>query len=181
MKKWSFIQSLKSFMQQAINKKNSPKSIDKSIGNTDKRLTIELVPATAWYKNVRSEVTKEKWDYIRKKCYRKANHKCEVCSDNGKNQGYKHTVECHEIWEYDDEKHTQTLAGFIALCPFCHKVKHPGLAQINGEMDIVLSQLMKVNSITEEQARKYLTECFEIWEERSKHKWSLCTASLLSY
>ena len=28
------------------------------------KLTIELVPSTAWYSNVRSNVSKEEWDKI---------------------------------------------------------------------------------------------------------------------
>jgi len=81
------------------------------------KLTIELVPSTAWYSNVRSNVSKEVWDIIRKKSYAKANYKCEVCGDVGTNQGVGHKVECHEIWHYDDDSHTQTLTGLISLCP----------------------------------------------------------------
>ena len=66
------------------------------------KLTIELVPQTSWYTNVRSNVSKEQWDVIRKKCYAQANNVCEICGDTGKNQGYKHNVECHEIWEYNE-------------------------------------------------------------------------------
>ena len=168
-------------MRRRTNKAQSSTSSDTPEEDGELKLTVELVPATAWYKNVRSEVSKEEWDHIRKKCYKKAKHKCEVCSDTGKNQGYRHNVECHEIWEYDDKYHTQTLIGFIALCPRCHKVKHPGLAQINGELDIVFEQLMKVNGMTEKEAEEYLEECFNVWDERSQHKWSLCTAVLRSY
>lgn len=137
------------------------------------KLTSEIVPSTCWYNNVRSNVTKKEWDYLRKKSYEEAGHKCEICGDTGKNQGYNHNVECHEIWEYNDENLTQTLIGLISLCPKCHKVKHPGLARINGEAEIVIQQLMKVNEITEEDAKIYLGEAFEIFYKRSEHKWTL--------
>lgn len=139
----------------------------------EKKLTIELVPSTAWYTNVRSNTTQAEWDTIRKKSYKKAGSKCEICGDVGQNQGVRHSVECHEIWEYDDAEHKQTLVGLVSLCPYCHKVKHPGLAQMKGEGDIVIAQLMKVNEITKEEASDYLSESFAIWRERSNYEWEL--------
>jgi hypothetical protein len=47
------------------------------------KLTIELVPKTSWYSNVRSNVSKDEWDKIKKKCYIKANYKCEICNGIG--------------------------------------------------------------------------------------------------
>lgn len=144
-------------------------------------LTIELVPRTAWYTNVRSNVTRSEWDVIRKKCYREANYICEICGDNGKNQGFNHPVECHEIWEYDDNKHRQTLVGFISLCPFCHKCKHVGLAQIKGEEHIVIQQLQKVNNISRKKAEKMIDQAFEIWQQRSEFDWELDISYLKDY
>jgi hypothetical protein len=137
------------------------------------KLTSEIVPSSCWYNNVRSNVSTKEWDYLRKKSYEAANHKCEICGDTGKNQDVNHNVECHEIWEYDDEKHVQTLVGLISLCPYCHKVKHPGLAQIKGESEIVINQLMKVNEITEKEAKEYLGGAFEVYFNRSLHQWTL--------
>lgn len=136
------------------------------------KLEIELVPETCWYSNVRSEVTKSQWDKLRKECYRRAKHKCEICSDSGLNQGFKWPVECHEIWNYDDKNKHQKLIGLIALCPYCHKVKHPGLASMRGETHIVISQLMKVNNISKLEANEYLQKSFRIFEERSNYKWT---------
>ena len=36
------------------------------------KLTIELVPRTAWFSNVRSMVSREDWDVLRKECYAQA-------------------------------------------------------------------------------------------------------------
>ena len=137
------------------------------------KLTIELVPSTCWYTNVRSQVTRSEWDIIRRKSYQLANNKCEICNDTGKNQGFKHDLECHEIWEYDDKVHIQKLIGFISLCPFCHKVKHPGLAQIKNETDIVENQLMKVNKIDYKTTIDLINQAFSIYKERSQYKWIL--------
>ena len=145
------------------------------------KLTIELVPSTSWYNNVRSNVSKEEWDMYRVECYLRAGRKCEICGDTGKNQGYNHDVECHEIWEYDDKKKTQTLTRLVALCPTCHKVKHAGLAMKRGEEDIVLNQLMVVNDMNIDEAQEYLSESFALWEERSGHKWKVDISYLDKY
>lgn len=137
------------------------------------KLTIELVPKTSWYSNVRSNVTKSEWDVIRNKSYEHANNVCEICGDIGTNQGVKHKVECHEIWNYNDETNEQTLDGLISLCPYCHKTKHVGLAQINGELDIVIKQLMKVNDMGYDDAIKYIRESFNVWSKRSNFDWKL--------
>jgi hypothetical protein len=145
------------------------------------KLTIELVPKTCWYSNVRSNVTKTEWDIIRKKSYELANNQCEICGDVGKNQGVNHNVECHEIWEYDDLNKIQKLIGLISLCPYCHKTKHAGLAQMNGEENIVINQLIKVNNITRKDAIDYINDSFTIWRERSKHEWTLDISVLNQY
>jgi len=137
------------------------------------KLTIELVPSTSWYTNVRSKVSRPEWDIIRRKCYKEADYKCEICADSGKNQGVNWPVECHEIWKYNDTNHIQTLIGFIALCPNCHKVKHIGLSQIKGWMDIVYTQLTKINNISKDTALKYIDESFEVWKSRSQYEWEV--------
>jgi hypothetical protein len=138
------------------------------------KLTIELVPKTCWYTNVRSNVSKSKWDKLRKKCYRLANHKCEVCGKPGR-------VECHEVWHYDDETKIQKLIGLIALCKNCHKTKHFGLAQINGEEEIVIHHLMKINEITKEEAIAYISKISKQWEDRSYYLWKLDISFLDQY
>lgn len=137
------------------------------------KLTIELVPKTCYYSNVRTTVTKQEWNKIRFISYEKANNKCEICGDVGKNQGYKHNVECHEIWEYDDTNHTQKLVGLVSLCPICHQVKHIGRAIAMGRHQLVHNQLMKVNRWTPKQVEIYILKCFEIQKERSKYQWKL--------
>lgn len=133
------------------------------------KLTIELVPRTAHYKNVRSEVSTEKWDDIRIKVYEKANYKCEIC--NG--VGTKWAVECHEIWHYDDDKKVQTLKGFIALCPPCHKVKHIGLAQVQEKFFDSLIHLMQINKWNKQETENYIAKQFELYQYRSQFKWTL--------
>jgi len=133
------------------------------------RLTIELVPKAAWFKNVRSEVSKEQWDVLRKQCYRAAGYVCECCGGKGK----QWPVECHEVWEYNDSKHHQRLVRLIALCPKCHEVKHIGLAGIRNRTDIALAHLASVNGWSKQRAASYLADACAKWKERSNHEWTL--------
>ena len=130
------------------------------------KLTINLVPKTSWYSNVRSNVSKSKWDMIRMKCYNLANNKCEICNSN-----YK--LECHEEWEFDNVHHIQKLVKLIFLCERCHTVKHPGLAKIHSKEHIVISQLMTINKMSKNEAIMYIQESFEIWKLKSVHHWKL--------
>lgn len=140
------------------------------------KLTIELVPATCWYSNVRSEVSGRKWSEIRKRQYRIARHRCEVCDGTGP----RHPVECHEVWEFDDEEKIQKLLRMVALCPACHEVKHIGLAEVKGRYAQALQHLMTVNGWAEAEAEAYADWSFAVWEERSDHEWVLDISHLES-
>lgn len=138
------------------------------------KLKCELIPRTSFFTNVRSEVTPQKWDKLRRHCYKKAGHKCEICGGKGS----KWPVECHEVWSYkvykkDRTKGIQKLVRLIALCPSCHEVKHIGLAQLRGRMDKALKHLTKVNKVTEEEAHEIVDEAVEIWERRNEVSWKL--------
>ena len=133
------------------------------------KLTIELVPRTAWYKNLRIELSKSEWDKLRKATYAKAGNVCEICGGKGP----KWPVECHEIWEYDEGTNIQTLKGLVALCPKCHQCKHVGLAQMQGHYDNARKHLAEVNGISINEAEDYINDCFDLWEERSQKKWKL--------
>jgi 5-methylcytosine-specific restriction endonuclease McrA len=132
-------------------------------------LTIELIPRTAWYKNVRSNVSTQAWEKLRKTIFKNAGYRCEICGGRGK----KWPVECHEIFVYDDERHIQKLVRLIALCPACHEVKHIGLAGLRGKGNSAKAHLAKVNNWSSQDAELYIEGCFEIWHQRSCHQWTL--------
>jgi hypothetical protein len=143
------------------------------------KLSVELIPTTCHYSNVRTTVTKKEWDMIRFMSYEKANNKCEICGESGKDQGYKHNVECHEIWDYNDETHVQKLIGLISLCPICHQVKHIGRAIAMGKHQDAYNQLAKVNKWTPKEVELHILASFELHKERSKHEWTLDLSILL--
>lgn len=136
------------------------------------RLKIELVPETSWYSNLRNMAGKELWDKIRYQSYRASGYKCSICGRG------KQSLYCHEIWEYDDEKHIQMLKGFEALCLLCHMVRHIGFAGIQseaGKLDYnrVISHFREVNSCSYEDFLFARELAFEVWEERSMFEWEI--------
>lgn len=138
---------------------------------TPLKLTVELVPQTSWYSNMRSAVSKERWDACRKQVYADGGNRCGICGATGR-------LECHEIWEHDDAAHVQTLRGFIALCPLCHHVKHIGLAGImasEGRLDYakVVAHFMQVNRCDRAAFDAHVDAAFAQWEARSKHAWRI--------
>ena len=133
------------------------------------RLTIELVPETSWYANVRSNVSAAAWNKIKSFCAKRAGNKCEICGGVGP----KWPVECHEIWQFDDLTKTQKLIGLQSLCPNCHAVKHIGRTQAVGNFDVALKHLIKVNEWDKNTATRYIEQQFEIWRERSTTSWVL--------
>jgi hypothetical protein len=144
---------------------------------SESRLTIELVPQTCWFSNVRDQVSPQDWDRIRRQVYENADRRCEVCGGRGP----RHPVECHEVWEYDEAAGVQRLVRMVALCPACHEVKHIGLAGIRGRADLASEHLARVNGWSSEVADRYIQEAFATWRSRSARSWSLDVASLAAY
>lgn len=132
-------------------------------------LTIELVPHTCWFSNVRDHVDRETWDRLSRRIYADVNRMCAVCGGRGP----KWPVECHELWEYDDEARVQKLVGLTGLCPACHEVKHMGLASIRGRGVEAREHLAHVNGWTTDQVSEYVTKAFRVWRGRSEREWTL--------
>jgi len=133
------------------------------------RLTIELVPRSCWFDNVRSAVSSTDWKRLRQQTARRAGWKCQICGGKGP----RWPVECHEIWHYDDDRQCQTLTGLIALCPSCHEVKHMGFSGLRGKKDEAVAHLALVNGWSLLGAFDYVDEAFDVWRERSRHAWQL--------
>jgi 5-methylcytosine-specific restriction endonuclease McrA len=141
------------------------------------KLTIELIPSSSWFSNVRSILSSKEWDNVRKQVYRQADYKCEICGGKGR----KHPVECHEIFEFDDQKSIQKLTKLLALCPNCHMVKHIGLAEANGKFNKALKHFIKINKVSEQEARDYIKNCFLDWSTRSSKIWKIDVSYLSVY
>lgn len=140
---------------------------------TELKLTIELVPKTSWYNNVRAVLTTTRWNALRSAVCDAAYNVCQICGAEGR--------DCHEIWRYNLKTGVQKLAGMLCLCPDCHMVKHIGLAKVKGKYDEALKHLMKINKLKKRQAEEYVDEAFKLWRERSKNEWTLDLSLLKRY
>ena len=105
------------------------------------KLGFEIIPTSVWGYNLRSELSKQAWDYIRKDAYEKANGKCTICG------AYRKRLEAHERWEFDISTKTQKLKDVIAVCHSCHSVIHIGRTQAIGEEDKAIIHFKKVNGV----------------------------------
>lgn len=134
-----------------------------------RKLEIELIPKTSFFDNLRSMLSVEEWDILRKQCYKDAGYKCEICSG----QGSKWPVECHEVWSYDFKNKIQKLERLIALCPACHECKHLGLAQLKGRLHYVKTHLAEVNEIDQDEVEQMIAEAWALWKQKNKIQWKL--------
>ena len=141
------------------------------------KLSVELIPKTCRYKNLRNMLTQKSWESIKSMTFHRAENRCEVCG----NQGSKWPVECHEIWHYDDDRKIQTLKGFAALCPKCHRVTHAGFVSVKARYGIIIRHLADINQWTTGKAKKYLVSRFELWEQRSQFQWTQDLSILKRY
>jgi hypothetical protein len=140
-------------------------------------LFVDLVPRSAWFSNLRSEITKGEWEQVKQVTFKVANHVCEICAGRGP----KHPVECHERWHYDEQTRTQTLLRTIALCPDCHEATHYGLAGIKGRASEAKQHLMWVNRWEEAVATEHIRKANTDWKRRSEIKWVLDARWLLGF
>ena len=136
------------------------------------KLTIELVPHTSWYNNLRKKIPRRHWDRLRKRIYREHDYKCGICGVEGGR------LNCHEVWSYNDEEHVQKLEGFIALCDSCHFIKHIGLAGILAsrnqlDYDELIEHFIKVNNCSRDDFDKQLDEASKTWADRSQYNWKI--------
>lgn len=138
------------------------------------KLTIELVPATSFYKNVRSAKTASEWDKLRKQVYAEAKGKCSICGQEGR-------LECHEVWKFYPKTKLQKLMGLHALCNACHEVKHFGLAEMNNHGKRARNHLAKINGWSKDTADKYIAKSFKIWSERSLDTWEVDIKNVNKY
>jgi len=136
------------------------------------KLTIELVPKTCWYSNLRTQVRSADWDRISKQT--RAAGVCAICGATGLR------LSCHERWEYDDEHSIQRLLGFVALCDPCHGVKHIGhVGRVAMEdprqahlLEDTIEHFMRVNDVDLETFNVHKAEAFAMWRQRSARDWA---------
>lgn len=158
--------------------------------NLGSLLSLELVPASMWGKNVRAVISRENWDALRwsfgatktKPEFMKldlprpnwqAPVECSICGASK-----DENLELHEQWQYDDARLIQRLIGLIPICQDCHLSMHLGRANQLGLGDKAQQHLASVNQWTARQTDIHIKEAFEKWMLRSQNQYSLDLALL---
>lgn len=133
---------------------------------TEPVLIPDMLPVTTWEQNIRTSVSGELWDRMRRHAYKAAGYRCEICGDGGK-------LEAHESWRLINETCVQKLERILALCPLCHKAHHLGIARRLGVLPQVKAQLKRVNGWTDQQLVQAIEDAYDIWEQRCEWPWSV--------
>lgn len=108
-------------------------------------LSADLLPPSMHGSNVRTLLTRTRWNALCVPVRAAAGEVCEVCGGAG-----TRALDVHERWLYGDG--VQRLERLIALCQGCHMTQHIGYAGMQGLGEQVLAQLQKVNGWTRRQA-----------------------------
>lgn len=131
-------------------------------------LLPEMLPATTWEENLRAKLPGDRWDALRRHAYGAAGYRCEICGERG-----RAPLEAHEMWSWDDLWCVQKLEGIVALCPWCHKAHHLGLARRLGLYEDVLRKMEDVNGWTRMQTLRAIEDAADVANERSRFGWTV--------
>lgn len=102
-----------------------------------------------------------------------AKHACEICAASTT------PLLCHEVWDYDDESGTATLARLEIHCANCDAAVHMGRAIKHGKGSVAIAQLCKVNGILPDEAKKLFADAMAVWRKRNKKEWRIVVAESL--
>lgn len=132
------------------------------------RLCIEPVPISTWGISLANKLPKEEWDEIRRKVYRDAGNRCEVCGESNI------TLHAHEKWKFDDKKGVQRLVGFECCCEICHNVHHFGRSEETmgpSQIKKLIEHWCLVNGKTKKDFLVYRQVVFERSKRRANRQY----------
>ena len=140
------------------------------------KLNIELVPDGCWYSNLRTLLSKEQWDFIRKDVKERSGGRCMICGKQTTR------LDAHERWEYDAKNGIAKLKEIIAVCKDCHSVIHINFTSIKGDIERAENHFMKVNNCTYVEYKKELGKANDIHKKLNLvDEWKLDLSYLKRY
>ena len=139
------------------------------------KLTIDMIPKCNWGENLHTYLDPQVWDAVRREVYQEFGYKCAAC---GKPNTAFH---CHEVWQFNDKKCIQKLAGFLCLCEDCHNIKHWGRTVAvthRGNypmhyLDELAEHFCRVNNCTKEDFALHKVEAGDRWQKRTRKRYVL--------
>lgn len=149
---------------------------------SDLKLTLDLVPSSCWFSNLRVELPRHEWDRLAAEELSRA-EACAAC-------GSPDVRDVHELWEFREDlgpcphgstnprhclpvRRRQVLAGLVAICRPCHRVKHLAFAEARGELAPALEHFCRVNELDADLAMRIVRRVFEEASRRSRDPWEL--------
>lgn len=135
-------------------------------------LFVDPVPETCWFTNVRTCVSPQDWERLRRMITRRAGHRCEICR-RPEDRDQHRWLEAHERWAYDEPTGAQTLRRLICLCSDCHLVTHMGFANVTGRTDQAMTHLQTVTGMSDDLADAHVAAAARRWAEQSRRTWAL--------
>jgi hypothetical protein len=94
-----------------------------------KILAQPLLPYTLHGVNPRTIMGQTSWNKIKKVKQKEADHHCQIC-DRYVAHVIGDYLECHEVYEIDEEKYEFKLIDIVAICNTCHSFIHFGRTTI---------------------------------------------------
>lgn len=141
------------------------------------RLLPDLLPEQVWGSNLRGILSRNEWDQLRIPVCERAGNRCEICGDAACDpvSGRSRRPDCHELWSFEihGNRFVQRLSGLVALCPNCHRCQHVGLAETRGELELVRSQLARVNGWSPTEIQVALDRALGTYQGRLGLPWDL--------
>lgn len=132
------------------------------------KLTIEMLPKGAWNNDFSKTLPKKEWDIVRNNCYKRANHRCQICGFTTDD------LDAHEVWKFNVKTQMQTLIDIIGICSKCHGVKHIRNSQRLGYGEEAKKHFINVNKCSELDYASHLTQAQMDFEERNKiYRWKI--------
>lgn len=128
------------------------------------KLEIQPIPISSWGISLASRLPQKEWDEIRHENYRDADYTCVICGATNR------TLNCHEVWKFDDRRRIQRLVELECCCNLCHDVHHFGRSKetkSKAYVDRLIGHWCKVNKKTRRDFALYLREIFEINKKRA--------------
>jgi hypothetical protein len=146
------------------------KGEDRSFGGND--LFVDLIPASCFFKNVRSDIKESHWRVLSKLVRSRAGGRCEICGSL-EDPSTGQYLDAHERWHYDDATKVQKLMRIVSLCKPCHLYTHIGYAGLQGKTEEAIAHKMKVSGMSRAEVDQEIAAAFKLWEERNKTEWVL--------
>jgi hypothetical protein len=135
-------------------------------------LFVDMVPRSCWFTNVRTCVSPQDWERLRRMITRRAGQQCEACGA-GEDRAVQRWLEAHERWAYDEQTGVQALRRLICLCSACHLSTHLGYANVTGRADQALAHLRTVTGMTDAEVSRHVLDANALWTARSARVWTL--------